>query len=461
MTGDIMARAKSYEMDMTRGAILPKLIIFSLPLMASGVLQLLFNAADVAVVGRFVGAGAMAAVGSTSSLISLLINFFIGLSVGVNVCVARYYAVGEDADMAETVSTAVCTALISGIVLIFIGAVLARPMLELMGSPGDVIEESTRYLRIYFIGMPAVMLYNFISAVFRAVGDTKRPLYFQLIAGVVNVLLNLFFVLVLKIGVAGVAIATTVSQGVSAVGLAIILVHEKGRLHLDLRSIRIHWDKLIGIFKVGLPAGLQSTLFSLSNVIIQSAINSFGSTAMAGSTASSNIEGFVYVSMNSIYQTNLSFSSQNMGAGKYSRINRILAECLLLVAAVGIFLGVMINVFSYQLLSLYTKDPLVIEYGRERLSIIAGAYFLCGMMDTMVGSLRGMGYSMEPMIVSFLGACGSRILYILTLFQLPFFHTLSWLYIGYPVSWALTFLCHLIIFILLRRKYPRTDAAAG
>ncbi|MGP1589703.1 MAG: MATE family efflux transporter [Oribacterium sp.] len=456
-----MAATKKYEMDMTSGAILPKLVLFSLPLIASGILQLLFNAADVVVVGRFVGPQAMAAVGSTASLINLLINFFIGLSVGVNVCVARYYAAGKDTALSETISTAVLTAALSGVLLILLGTALARPMLELMGSPQDVIGDSVRYLRIYFLGMPAVMLYNFISAIFRAVGDTKRPLYFQLAAGIVNVFLNLFFVLGMRIGVAGVAIATSVSQALSAACLLVILTREEGRLHLDLRRLHINRQKLLEIFKVGFPAGLQSTVFSLSNVIIQSAINSFGSIAMAGSTASANIEGFVYISMNSVYQTNLSFCSQNIGAGKYSRINPILYRCLGLVTVIGLVLGLLANLFSSQLFSFYTTDPAVAAYGKERLLIITGPYFLCGAMDTMVGSLRGMGYSFEPMLVSFLGACGTRILYIMTLFRLPFFHTLSWLYIGYPVSWALTLFCHFLTFRIVRRRFPQTDRKDG
>ncbi len=452
-----MAASKRYEMDMTTGAIMPKLILFSLPLMASGILQLLFNAADVIVVGRFVGPQAMAAVGSTSSLINLIINFFIGLSVGVNVCVAQYYAAERDYDLSETISTAIMTSLLSGVFLIFIGTILARPMLELMGSPADVIEDSIRYLRIYFIGMPALMLYNFVAAILRAVGDTKRPLYFQFFAGIINVALNLFFVIVMKIGVAGVAIATTASQAFSAICLLLVLIRDEGKLHLDIRKLHINRKKLYSIFRVGFPAGLQSTVFSFSNVIIQSAINSFGSIAMAGSTASSNIEGFVYIAMNSVYQTNLSFTSQNIGARKYGRINKILFRCLFLVTGIGIVLGTLVNVLSPILFSFYTVDPEVAAYGRERLLIIAGTYFLCGIMDTMVGSLRGMGYSFEPMIVSFLGACGTRVLYIMTLFKLPFFHTLSWLYIGYPVSWALTFTCHFITFLIIRKKFPLED----
>lgn len=450
--------SKSYEMDMTRGAILPKIVLFSLPLMAASILQLLFNAADVIVVGRFVGAQAMAAVGSTTALINLIINFFVGLSVGVNVCVARFFAGDRQKDLTDTIQTAIFTAVLSGILLLVVGVTLAKPMLELMGSPEDVINDSVTYLRIYFLGMPALMIYDFSAAILRAVGDTKRPLYFQVAAGIINVILNLFFVLGMGIGVAGVGIATSISQTVSAVLVLLVLVRDKGKLHLDLCRLRIDRHKLAAIFRVGLPAGLQSTVFSLSNVVIQSSINSFGSTAMAGSTASQNLEGFVYMAMNAIYQTNLSFTSQNIGAGRYSRINRILLNCLGCVITVGLLLGGLANIFSGTLLSLYTADPEVLRYGQERLLIVAGPYFLCGIMDTMVGSLRGMDFSFVPMIVSFIGACGLRILFIMTLFRLPEFHSLQWLYMSYPVSWTITFTAHIITFLIIRKRFPREDA---
>lgn len=449
--------SKKYEIDMTEGAILPKLIVFSLPLIASGMLQLLFNAADIVVVGRYVGAHAMAAVGSTSSLINLIIQLFIGLSVGVNVCVARFYGAQRQEDLSQTINTAVTTALVSGALLILVGTLLARPMLELMGSPEDVIDQSTLYMRIYFVGMPVIMLYNFVSAILRAVGDTKRPLYFLFQAGIINVILNLFFVLVLKIGVAGVALATTISQVYSAVAVLMCLVRDDDKLHLDLKKLRIDRKKFIQIFKVGLPAGLQGTVFSLSNVVIQSSINSFGSIAMAGSTASSNLEGFVYNAMNSMYQTNLSFTSQNAGAGKYSRINRILMNCLGVVILIGLVLGFAACGLDEQLLGIYTDSPEVITYGAQRLNIICKTYFFCGMMDVMVGSLRGLGYSVLPMIVSLTGACGLRILWIATIFQLPQFHSLEWLYISYPISWAITFTAHMVTFLIIRRKLPKTD----
>lgn len=451
--------AKKYEMDMTEGALLPKLIIFSLPLMASGMLQLLFNAADIIVVGRFVGASAMAAVGSTSSLINLFIQVFMGLSVGVNVCAARYYGAQKHEDLRTTISTAVTTALISGTLLILVGVLFARPMLILMGSPDDVIDQSVIYLRIYFAGMPFVMLYNFVSAILRAVGDTKRPLYFLLQAGLINVVLDIVLVAFVHIGVAGAALATTVSQAYSAVMVLGCLVRDEGALKLDLKRLGIDKVKFAQIFKIGLPAGLQGTVFSLSNVIIQSSINSFGSVAMAGSTASSNIEGFVYNAMNAMYQSNLSFTSQNVGAGKYTRINRIMANCVGLVIAIGLVLGMAAVFFDDSLLRIYTDEPEVIGYGKERLLVICGSYFLCGMMDVMVGSLRGLGYSVVPMIVSLTGACAFRIFWIATIFQIPQFHTLQCLYVSYPISWILTFSAHLVTFFLVRRKFPRTDAA--
>ena len=450
--------SKKYEMDMTTGVIMLKVITFALPLIAASVLQLLFNAADIVVVGRFVSPQAMAAVGSTGSLVNLIIQLFVGFSIGVNVCVGKYYAAKRQEDMSDTIHTSILVSVIFGAILCVAGLFLARPMLELMGSPADVIEDSVLYLRIYFLGMPLIMLYDFAAAILRAVGDTKRPLYFQMIAGVINVILNLFFVLVVGIGVAGVAIATTVSQGFSGIALLITLMREKGALHLDLRKLHVNWKLLRSIMEIGLPAGLQSTVFSLSNVVIQSSINSFGSVAMAGATAAQNIESFVYASMNSIYQTNLSFTAQNLGARKYSRINRILKDCLIAVVLIGLVMGIGAVMLDPWLLRFFTTDAEVIRYGRERLLVVCGPYFLCGIMDVMVGSLRGLGYSVIPMFVSLIGACGLRIIFILTLFRLPYFHSLNWLYMSYPITWIITFTAHFITFLRVRRKFPKADA---
>lgn len=441
---------RSYEMNMCEGPLFKKIIIFAFPLMLSGILQLLFNAADIIVVGRFSGEHALAAVGSTSSLINLLVNVFIGLSVGANVLVGRYYGAGDYDNIEESVHTAIYTAIVSGILMIVIGVVAARPLLELMGTPENVIDLSVLYMRIYFIGMPAFMVYNFGAAILRSVGDTKRPLYFLMVSGVVNVAFNLFFVIVLHMGVAGVALATIISQTISAAFILLSLHQSEGALRLDRKKLKIHKDKLIQMLKIGLPAGLQGTIFSISNVLIQSSINSFGSTVMAGNTAASNIEGFVYTAMNAIYQTSLSFTSQNLGAKKYHRIDRILFVCLGVVSVVGLSLGCGAYLFGRPLLSLYTISEEVIQYGLLRMSMICTFYLLCGIMDVFVGSLRGIGYSVMPMLVSLTGACLFRVIWIFTIFQM--YHSLFSLYVSYPISWLLTASAHMICYIVVRKK---------
>ncbi len=447
---------KSYEMDMCNGPLLGKILLFSIPLMLSGILQLLFNAADIIVVGRYVGSSALAAVGSTSSLINLLINVFVGMSVGVNVLTAQYYGAKNEKDISETVHTAILTSLISGLFLVFLGIGLAKPLLHLMGTPEDVISQSVLYMRIYFLGMPVLMLYNFGAAILRAIGDTRRPLYFLFAAGIVNVAMNLFFVIVMKMGVEGVAYATVISEHISAFLIIRSLMHAPGPLKLKLSELRITKKKLKNIVKIGLPAGMQGAIFSISNVLIQSSINSFGSVAMAGNTASANIEGFVYTAMNAVYQTNLSFTSQNLGGQKYSRLNRILFICLGVVTAVGLILGLAVVGAGRFLLGIYSSDPQVLDYGMRRLMIICGPYFLCGIMDCMVGSLRGMGYSIVPMFVSLTGACGLRILWIFTIFAVN--RSLDILYLSYPVSWAVTAGAHMVTYWKIRRRYPKEDA---
>lgn len=446
---------KSYEMDMCSGPILKKILIFSIPLMLSGVLQLLFNAADVIVVGRFAGSQSLAAVGSTTALINLLINIFIGLSVGANVVVARAYGGKRERDVSESVHTAIALSLVSGVLLIIMGLAFSRLLLEMMGTPDDVLDKAALYMRIYFAGMPVVMLYNFGSAILRAVGDTRRPLYYLSAAGVVNVLLNLFFVIYLHMDVAGVALATVISQAISAFLVLRALGQSEGGLKLELKKIKIYKNKMFQIFKIGLPAGMQGAIFSISNVLIQSSVNSFGSVAMAGNAASANIEGFVYNAMNAVYQTNLSFTSQNMGGKKYTRITKIMFTCLGTVTAVGMLLGFGAYAFGGELLRIYSTDQEVIQFGMLRMSIIATTYFACGWMDTMVGSLRGIGYSVLPMIVSLTGACGLRILWIFTIFAQH--RTLASLYISYPVSWVITAGAHLICYFIITRKMPKKD----
>ena len=444
-----------HGIDMLNGPLLPKVLLFAIPLAMSSCLQLLFNAADVIVLGRFVGSDALAAVGSTTALINLLVNLFIGLSVGVNVLVARHYARNDGAMVSDIVHTAVTVALISGIILIFVGFFFAQPMLLLMGSPENVLPMSVLYMRIYFAGMPVLLLYNFGAAILRAIGDTRRPLYYLMFAGAVNVVLNLFFVIVFNMGVAGVALATTISNFISASLIIRSLMREESSLRFDPKRMTVDIRVMRKIFTIGLPAGLQGCIFSISNVLIQSSVNSFGSVVMAGSTAAQNLEGFVYQSMNAVYQANLSFTSQNIGAGKYSRVNRILLTCIFVVTVIGAGMGLMFCVFGTPLLGIYSNDPEVIRAGLIRLYFICGLYFLCGYMDVLVGSLRGMGYAILPMIVSLIGACGFRVIWIFTIFAAD--HTMTTLFLSYPVSWIITALAHFSCFLYLRAKLPKTD----
>lgn len=446
----------SYEIDMCNGPLFGKILRFAIPLMLSGILQLFFNAADIIVVGRFAGPTALAAVGSTGSLINLLVNVFIGLSVGANVLVARYFGARDMQQLHETVHTAILTSLISGVALVVLGLSLAEPLLTLMGTPADVLGQAALYMRIYFVGMPAMMLYNFGAAILRSVGDTKRPLYFLLIAGVINVGLNLVLVIVFHMGVAGVAIATAVSQVIAAVLVALCLIKSDAPYRLELKKLHIYKNKLLEMLRIGLPAGMQGAVFSISNVLIQSSINSFGSIAMAGNTAASNIENFVYTSMNSFHQTTLSFTGQNIGGRKYSRVSKILRINVLCVTVVGIVMGGGAYLFGDTLLSIYTSDPAVAQYGVERLFFLCLPYFVCGIMDTLVGSLRGMGSSITPMIVSLTGACALRVVWIMTVFQMD--RTLPVLYSSYLVSWIVTALAHYITYLILHHRLMKAHA---
>lgn len=441
----------SYRMDMTEGPLTTKIIKFTIPVMLTGILQLLFNTADVIVVGRFTGKTALAAVGSTGSLINLLVSLFMGLSIGTNVLVARYQGAKDNKAVSETVHTSIALGIVGGLILLIIGVVATRPLLEMMATPEDVIDQSTLYMRILFFGMPLNLILNFGAAILRAIGDTKRPLYYLTIAGVINLFLNIFLVTVFSLGVAGVAIATVISEGVSCGLILLCLKHETGAIRLYFNRIKINPSKCIDIMKIGLPAGLQGCIFSISNVLIQSSVNSFGSTVMAGNTAASNIEGFVYVSMNSLHQTCISFTSQNFGAGKFKRIKKVLINCLVIVAITGLVLGNSAYFFGKYLLSAYNNEAEVISYGLIRLSIISTMYFLCGLMDVMVGAMRGIGYSILPMIVSLVGACGLRIVWIYTVFVK--FRTLDILFISYPVTWTITFLSHLVCYYIVTRKY--------
>lgn len=448
-------KSASYEIDMCNGPILKKMILFAVPLMCSSVLQLLFNAADIVVVGRFAGDNSLAAVGSTSPLINLLTNLFVGLSVGVNVLVSRYYGAKQDRELSETVHTAMAVSVLCGLVLTVIGFFGVKQILHWMQTPEEVLYLSATYLRIYFLGMTAMMVYNFGSAILRAVGDTKRPLYYLLLAGIVNVALNLFFVIVLKMDVAGVGWATVISQCISAVLVMRCLMLEESSIHVDLKQLKIYKDKFRRILHVGLPAGFQGTIFSFANVVVQSSINTFGPVVVAGSSAASNIEGFVYVSMNAFYQAAISFTGQNVGAGKYERINRIMFVSLGCVFVVGFVIGNTAVLFGEQLLGIYSGNPEVIRQGLVRLTYLCMPYALCGMMDVMVGMLRGLGYAVMPMLVSLVGACGIRLLIIATLFQMEGFHKVTTVYMAYPISWLLTFATHVVCFVVIRRKLAK------
>lgn len=451
---------KKYQIDMCSGSILKKMLLFAVPLMCSSILQLLFNAADIIVVGRYAGDNSLAAVGSNTSLINLLTNLFIGLSIGANVLVARFFGAKQERELKDTVHTAMTISIISGIILTIVGVVGARQILIWMKSPEEVLELATLYLRIYFMGMTATMVYNFGSAILRAVGDTKRPLYFLLFAGVINVVLNLIFVIVLKMDVAGVALATVISQCISASLVLICLMKEQSGIRLELKNLRVNSKILLKILQIGLPAGFQGVIFAIANVTIQSSINSFGAIEVAGNSAASNVEGFVYMAMNAFYQSAISFASQNVGAGKYERINKILITAQICVLAVGLLMGNGAVFFAEELLGFYSKNPEVIAAGTERLRYICSLYALCGMMDVMVGMLRGLGYSVMPMIVSLLGACALRLIWLATLFQMEQFHTVQMIYITYPVSWTITLLTHIICFIIVRRKLGRQWKAA-
>ena len=440
---------------MCNGSILDKLISFSIPLMLSGILQLLFNAVDIIVVGRFTGSEALAAVGSTTALINVFVNFFIGISLGSNVLAARFYAAGKDKEMSETVHTAITLALISGIVMGIVGVVSAKGALQLMDTPDNVLDLSTLYMRIYFVGMPFFMLYNYGAAILRAVGDTKRPLMFLIVSGATNVVLNLILVIRFHLGVAGVAIATVISQGISCVLVLRCLYYSEGSYQLRVSKLGMKARYVEQIFKVGVPAGIQSTIINFSNVLLQSSVNSFGSVAMAGYTAANNILGFLYVSVNSITQACMSFTSQNYGVRKFKRMDRILLECLGLTVTVSLIFGGGSYLFGSELMHIYTKSADVVACGTDIMLYTTVTYFLCGIMDLFPGALRGMGHSAVPMILSVVGTVGTRIVWIYWVF--PQHRALDFLFISYPVSWILTIVMQVICFYFVRKRVHGKD----
>lgn len=448
-------KTKKYEIDMCNGPILKKMLLFAIPLICSSILQLLFNAADVIVVGHFAGDHALAAVGSNSSLIHLFVNFFMGLSVGANVLVARCYGAKQQKQLSRTVHTAITLSLVCGLVLAILGVFVAPEILRLMHTPKEILPLSVIYLRVYFLGVPALMIYNFGAAILRAVGDTKRPLRYLVIAGIINVSLNLLFVIVFHWSIFGVALATTISQIISATLILRCLMKESGGIRVELNQLHIYKDEFLKMIRIGLPTGLQSSLFSFSNILIQSSINSFGATVVAGSSAASNIEGFVYTSMVAFSQANLSFTSQNVGAGKKERLNPILFTASGCVIILGTAMGGMVYLCGPALLSLYTNSKAVIAAGMIRLAFICVPYALAGMMEVVVGSLRGLGYAVFPMIVSLVGSCLLRVVWLQTIFQMEAFHRIETVYVVYPISWVITLLAHIVTYIIVYRRYVR------
>lgn len=439
-----------YEIDMTNGSIMDKLVSFSLPLMVTSILQLMFNAVDIIVVGRFSGSDALAAVGATTALINIFTNLFIGISMGANVLCARYYAAGQDKEMSESVHTAIALALISGVLMAVVGFAAAGWALGLMDTPPDVIGQSTLYMKIYFLGMPFFMLYNYGAAVLRAVGDTKRPLFFLLFAGMANVALDLLLVIVIPLGVAGVAIGTVASQMVSSILVLHCLYKSEGSYQVRFSRLSVKGFYVKRIFQVGIPAGIQSTVINFSNALLQSSVNSFGSIAMAGYTAANNILGFLYVSVNAVTQACMSFTSQNYSVKKPKRMDRVLLDCILLSAGISLILGVGAWAFGSQVLRIYTTEAGVIQCGLEILSITTVPYFLCGIMDLFPGAMRGMGYSAVPMVLSIIGTVGTRILWIYGFF--PQHRSLHFLFISYPGSWIATIAMQAVCFFFVRKR---------
>jgi len=454
---------KSKSTDMLHGPIMPSIIKYTVPIMLTSLLQVLFNAADLVVVGRYRGSLALSAVGATSSITALIINLFLGLSVGAGVAVAHSIGCNNREGVKQTVHTAIPAAFISGVFLTVFGIALARPCLIMMGTPADVLPLATLYMRIYFCGMTFSMLYNFGASILRAVGDTKSPLIILGSAGVMNVLFNIVFITQFGMGVDGVALATIVSQAFSALMVLITLMRRSDDCKLIIEEIRIYKDELKRMIRIGLPAGIQGSLFSISNVIIQSSINSFGQVFMAGSTAASNLESMVYVCIASYLQTAVNFIGQNTGARQFTRVKKIFKGCILGVTVTGIVLGCTVFFFGRPLLGIYItdSDPIVVKQamdaGMIRLAFLTLPYFVCGLVEVTTGALRGLGSSVAPMVISVLGICGLRLLWIYTIFQIDKFHNPYGLFSSYLVSWIVTFGLQLLAFVILYKRLKHTS----
>ena len=445
--------SKNYQLDMTKGSIFWVLLKFSIPLICSSILQLLFNAADVIVVGQFAGDESLAAVGATTAIINLLVNLFIGLSVGTTVIAANFFGSNRNEELSQTVHTAILISVIGGIILSIVGVVFSKQILQITKTPKEILDLATVYLKVYFAGILPTVVYNFGCALLRAKGDTKRPLYVLLFSGFINVILNLIFVIVFNMNVAGVALATVISQIIASIFIIKFLIDENSSFKLIFSKLKINLQIFIKIIKIGVPAGFQGIIFSLSNVIIQSAINSFGANVIAGNSAASNLEGFVYIAMNSFAQGALTFVSQNLGAKKYDRIKKSVGVSLGCILVIGLILGNVIVLFGNNLLRLYSENPIVIDFGMNRLRLICSLFVLCGLMDVMGNIIRGLGHSFLPMIITLIGACGIRILWIKTIFEVSKFHTCKTIYISYPISWIATFIALFISFLFIIKKW--------
>ena len=445
--------SKIDDLDTHSGPLFSRMLIFALPIMAMNILQLLFNAADMIVVGRFSGSEALAAVGATGPLINLIVNLFMGLSVGTSVIVAQDYGAGKPEAVSRSVHTSIAVSAISGVFVMVAGLALCEPLLDFMGTPEDIIDLSVLYIRIYFIGLPASMVYNFGAAILRAIGDSRRPMYYLTITGIVNVMLNMFFVIVLHMSVRGVAWATVISQYLAIVLIMTCLSRSDGPIRFRLHLMRIDIHKLKDIVKIGLPAGLQGLLFSISNVLIQSAVNSFGSVMVAASAAARNVEGFVSTAMNAYYNAAITFTGQSMGAEKYYEIDAIAEVCVVLIFATWIILGGTTLFFGRSLLGFYTSNPEVIELGMLHMKVMMAAYFTCGTMNVFPGLTRAMGYSILPMLCTLIGACLMRIVWLATVFT--WYPTMIVLFMCYPVTWALAGIGQVGSFLYARRQVRR------
>lgn len=444
----------SAMMDMCNGPMARNIIRFAIPLMISRLTQLLFNAADIIVVSNFCGEDALAAVGSTTSLINLLLNLLVGMSTATNILAARHLGEGRFDKVSKLAHTSILISLSSGIFFAILGILISRPALVLMKSPENVIDLSTLYLRIYCMGIPASIVYNFGAALLNAKGDTKKPLYIISVSGVINFLLNLFFVTVLKMSVDGVAYATIISQYISAARIINCLVKDESPVHIDIKKLKLYKEHVADILKIGIPSGLQGMVFSFSNMTVQSSVNYFGKDVMAAYAATNSIQGFLYTVCNAFYNAALTFTSQNVGAGKWDRVKRVLLINLGFVCLCGISVGVLCFVFARPLLGIYIKDPAIIEIGITCSMYIALPVFLCGVMEVVMGGVRGMGYATVTMLVATFGTCGTRILWVATIFNK--FRTIESLFSVYAVSWLVTIIAHTtcfcIIYTMRKRK---------